>query len=210
MGDVRRIRSKAAFAQMTGTAPLPASSGNTTRHRLNRGGNRKLNRALHLIAEACSVARALQPAMLVIEDVDLIAEDREAYPGQHPLLFQLLNEMDGLVEDLDVALLPIWGWGPSPGPGHLDPETAARAVALVQPRIAIPIHWGTFLPIVINDPPEAGNNRELWAITFAPFYITAPKSNEHEGKLLIVDCGVLFPEEHQPGVDLILPDFEPI
>ena len=35
---------------MTGTAPLPASSGTTTRHRLNRGGNRKLNHALHLIA----------------------------------------------------------------------------------------------------------------------------------------------------------------
>lgn len=33
---------------------------------------------------------------------------------------------------------------------------------------------------------------------------------EYEGKLLIVDCGVLFPEEHQPGVDLILPDFEPL
>jgi ribonuclease J len=33
---------------------------------------------------------------------------------------------------------------------------------------------------------------------------------EYEGRLLIVDCGVLFPEEHQPGVDLILPDFEPI
>ena len=33
---------------------------------------------------------------------------------------------------------------------------------------------------------------------------------EYGGKLLIVDCGVLFPEEHQPGVDLILPDFEPI
>ena len=33
---------------------------------------------------------------------------------------------------------------------------------------------------------------------------------EYEGRLLVVDCGVLFPEEHQPGVDLILPDFEPI
>ena len=33
---------------------------------------------------------------------------------------------------------------------------------------------------------------------------------EFDGKLLVVDCGVLFPEEHQPGVDLILPDFEPI
>ncbi|CAA9233103.1 MAG: Cell division protein FtsH [uncultured Blastococcus sp.] len=61
--------------------------------------------ALHLIAEACSVARALQPAMLIIEDVDLIAEDRGMHPGQHPLLFQLLNEMDGLAEDADVVFV---------------------------------------------------------------------------------------------------------
>lgn len=50
VGDVRRIRSKAAFGMLTGTAPLPASSGTTTRHRLNRGGNRKLNVALHHMA----------------------------------------------------------------------------------------------------------------------------------------------------------------
>jgi ATPase family associated with various cellular activities (AAA) len=61
--------------------------------------------ALHLIAEACSVARALQPAMVIVEDVDLIAEDRGMHPGQHPLLFQLLNEMDGLAEDADVVFV---------------------------------------------------------------------------------------------------------
>ncbi|MGY2004496.1 AAA family ATPase [Blastococcus sp. SYSU DS1024] len=61
--------------------------------------------ALHLIAEACSVARALAPAMLVVEDVDLIAEDRGMHPGQHPLLFQLLDEMDGLAEDADVVFV---------------------------------------------------------------------------------------------------------
>jgi hypothetical protein len=61
--------------------------------------------ALHLIAEACSVARALQPSMLVVEDVDLIAEDRGMHPGHHPLLFQLLNEMDGLAEDADVVFV---------------------------------------------------------------------------------------------------------
>ncbi len=61
--------------------------------------------ALHLIAEACSVARTLQPAMLVVEDVDLIAEERGMHPGQHPLLFQLLNEMDGLAEDADVVFV---------------------------------------------------------------------------------------------------------
>lgn len=61
--------------------------------------------ALHLIGEACSVARTLQPAMLVVEDVDLIAEDRGMHPGQHPLLFRLLNEMDGLAEDADVVFV---------------------------------------------------------------------------------------------------------
>jgi transposase len=50
VGDVRRIRSAAAFAMQNGTAPLPASSGSTKRHRLNRGGNRQLNLALHLMA----------------------------------------------------------------------------------------------------------------------------------------------------------------
>jgi hypothetical protein len=61
--------------------------------------------ALHLIAEACSVARTLAPAIVVVEDVDLIAEDRGSFAGQHPLLFQLLNEMDGLGEDVDVVFL---------------------------------------------------------------------------------------------------------
>lgn len=46
---VGRIRSEAAFAMLSGSAPIPASSGKTVRHRLNRGGDRQLNRALHTI-----------------------------------------------------------------------------------------------------------------------------------------------------------------
>jgi transposase len=45
-----RVRSEAAFARLAGVAPIPASSGQTTRHRLSRGGDRQLNRALHTIA----------------------------------------------------------------------------------------------------------------------------------------------------------------
>jgi transposase len=45
-----RFRSEAAFATLAGTSPIPASSGQTIRHRLNRGGDRQLNRALHTIA----------------------------------------------------------------------------------------------------------------------------------------------------------------
>jgi len=47
---IHRFRSEAAYAMHTGTAPIPASSGNTVRHRLARGGNRQLNACLHRIA----------------------------------------------------------------------------------------------------------------------------------------------------------------
>ncbi|HMT50712.1 IS110 family transposase [Dietzia sp. UBA5065] len=43
-----RVRSEAAFASLAGVDPIPASSGNTVRHRLNRGGDSRLNRALHM------------------------------------------------------------------------------------------------------------------------------------------------------------------
>jgi L-ascorbate metabolism protein UlaG (beta-lactamase superfamily) len=55
--------------------------------------------------------------------------------------------MEDLGPDLDLALLPIWGWGPSIGEGHLDPEGAARAAAALRPRLAVPIHWGTLYPL---------------------------------------------------------------
>ncbi|MEN3266534.1 MAG: hypothetical protein V7646_3428 [Pseudonocardia sp.] len=45
---------------------------------------------------------------------------------------------------IDVALLPVWGWGPNLGHGHLDPHRAAEAVARLRPRFAVPVHWGTF------------------------------------------------------------------
>jgi ATP-dependent 26S proteasome regulatory subunit len=62
-------------------------------------------RALGMISQACSVARTLQPAVVVVEDVDLIAEERGHHLGENPLLFELLNEMDGLGSDIDVTFL---------------------------------------------------------------------------------------------------------
>jgi transposase len=52
VGDVKRLSSQASFGSLSGTAPIPASSGRTTRWRLNRGGNRKLNYAIHMMAVA--------------------------------------------------------------------------------------------------------------------------------------------------------------
>jgi L-ascorbate metabolism protein UlaG (beta-lactamase superfamily) len=48
---------------------------------------------------------------------------------------------------LDLALLPVAGWGPTLGPGHLGPESAAEALRLLRPSVAVPIHWGTLAPI---------------------------------------------------------------
>jgi len=56
----------------------------------------------------------------------------------------LFEEMGTLAGNLDVALLPIWGWGPRLGRGHMGPADAAEATALLEPRVAIPIHWGTY------------------------------------------------------------------
>jgi hypothetical protein len=62
--------------------------------------------ALGLVSEACAIARDLQPAMIVLEDIDLVAAERTAMGlGTTSLLFQLLNEMDGIGEDADVIFL---------------------------------------------------------------------------------------------------------
>jgi L-ascorbate metabolism protein UlaG (beta-lactamase superfamily) len=66
-------------------------------------------------------------------------------------LFGAMDELGGL----DVALIPVWGWGPSLGEGHLDPPTAARAAALLRPRVAVPIHWGTYRRIGVRGDAEA-------------------------------------------------------
>jgi hypothetical protein len=61
-------------------------------------------RALGAIGTACTLARSLEPAMVVIEDVDLIARDRSHFEAS-PLLFELLNAMDGLDEDADLIFV---------------------------------------------------------------------------------------------------------
>lgn len=59
-------------------------------------------------------------------------------------------QMETLTEELDTALIPVWGWGPTLGPGHLDPRAAAEALQLLRPRLAIPIHWGTLFPFALD------------------------------------------------------------
>jgi L-ascorbate metabolism protein UlaG (beta-lactamase superfamily) len=70
----------------------------------------------------------------------LVEEPASIYFAGDTDVFEEMNEFAGRIT---VALLPVWGWGARVGPGHMDPERAARAAALLQPVVAVPIHWGT-------------------------------------------------------------------
>ncbi|MET9883090.1 MBL fold metallo-hydrolase [Streptomyces sp. NPDC006430] len=62
----------------------------------------------------------------------------------------LFDEMAEEVGPVDVALLPVGGWGPFLGPGHLDSGRAARALAALAPAAAVPVHYGTYWPIGLD------------------------------------------------------------
>jgi L-ascorbate metabolism protein UlaG (beta-lactamase superfamily) len=59
--------------------------------------------------------------------------------GRHPGLARLAGRVD-------VALLPVWTWGPHLGPGHLGPRSAAELLADLGAQAAVPVHWGTLYP----------------------------------------------------------------
>jgi L-ascorbate metabolism protein UlaG (beta-lactamase superfamily) len=69
------------------------------------------------------------------------------FPGDTDL-FEEMGRWDAI----DLALLPIGGWWRTVGEGHLDPDRAARAVELIDPRHVLPVHWGTYSPIALGRP----------------------------------------------------------
>jgi L-ascorbate metabolism protein UlaG (beta-lactamase superfamily) len=55
---------------------------------------------------------------------------------------------------VDVALVPVGGWGPTVGQGHLDAQQAAQAVRRIHPNCAVPVHWGTWWPVGLPQRPD--------------------------------------------------------
>jgi L-ascorbate metabolism protein UlaG (beta-lactamase superfamily) len=70
-----------------------------------------------------------------------------------------LYEGMATLQPIDVALLPIAGWGPTLGTGHLDSARAAQATDLILPRLVVPIHWGTYSPIGLRRRPPGWLHR---------------------------------------------------
>jgi len=74
----------------------------------------------------------------------VIDGSRSVYFAGDTDLFPGMGDLGGPV---DIALLPVWGWGPTLGRGrHMDPLRAAESLRLIRPRAAVPIHWGTYWP----------------------------------------------------------------
>lgn len=112
-----------------------------------------------------SLLSGVSPALgYIVEGAERIyfAGDTDVFAG--------MRELGG--RGLDVALLPVGGWGPRVGPGHMDPRRAAEALALLRPRVAIPIHWGTYRRLDLSRDPETlrepAEQFRLFAAELAP------------------------------------------
>jgi L-ascorbate metabolism protein UlaG (beta-lactamase superfamily) len=75
----------------------------------------------------------------------VIAGSKRIYFAGDTDIFPEMRDL-GSPLPLDVALLPVGGWGLRLGPGHLNPWTATEALKLLHPRVTVPIHWGTLWP----------------------------------------------------------------
>jgi L-ascorbate metabolism protein UlaG (beta-lactamase superfamily) len=119
-------------------------------------------------------------------------------PGAHPIGFVIesglrvwfagdtgpFDEMQRLAGRVDLAMLPVWTWGPHLGPGHLGPRSAAEVLRDVRPAFAVPIHWGTLYP------------RRLHRIWKAPLLEPGERFAMHAAALApTVDVRVLRPGE---------------
>ena len=113
-------------------------------------------RATH--AEHRAARRPLSPVLPALGYV--VSGSRTVYFAGDTDLF---DGMDGIADPLDVALVPVAGWGPRLPPGHLDPARAAEAVRRLRPRVAVPIHWGTLKPVYRRTPYSGGAPEEFAA-----------------------------------------------
>ena len=121
-GDVVEVRSGDRVGLGTSAAPVEIEVVHAN-HSSRRGPHSRV-----VAAPVGYVIRADGVSVYFAGDTDLFDEMADIGP-------------------VDLALVPIWGWGPTLGERHLDPERAARATELLAARRVVPIHWGTYSPV---------------------------------------------------------------
>lgn len=157
--SLRRLARSTRLIVPRGAEPLLARLGFSAIHALAPGETTHIG-SLPITATPAQHSGFRPPLGPTITALGfLIGAERHIYfPGDT----DIFPEMRDFAADLDTVLMPIWGWGSSLGPGHLDPGRAAEALQLLRPRLAIPIHWGTLYPFTtrartatfLNTPPH--------------------------------------------------------
>lgn len=112
----------------------------------------------------------------------------------------LFDGMAGLPAP-DVALLPVWGWGPTLGPGHLNPLRAAEAVHRIRPRVAVPVHWGTLALVGLARAPGPAGARMRRMLVEPPREFAAAVAAVRTPTRVVVT---------EPGEPVVLPAPDPV
>jgi L-ascorbate metabolism protein UlaG (beta-lactamase superfamily) len=163
--SLRTLEPRPRLLCPTGAGPLLANAGFPELDELLPGASVALQ-GVQVHATPAEHGGSRRPGGPVVQPLGfLVLGERSVYFAGDTDLFGEMSELG----PVDVALIPVAGYSPKLGPGHLDARRAAEAAALVQARIAVPIHWGTFHPITqargrwFTEPPErfAAYAREL-------------------------------------------------
>jgi len=142
--SLKRLRPTAQVLTPTGSARLLRKAGFSNVSEVHVGDRLDIGPVTVEVVPAAHKHGRGPHSRVTAEPVGYIingASRRIYFPGDTDL-FDAMSDLG----DIDVAFLPIWGWGSSLGTGHLDPGRAATATGLIRPGIVVPIHWGTYAP----------------------------------------------------------------
>ena len=144
MPSLRLLRRHVTILVPTGGGPLLRANGFDDVRELDAGGVTDVGGMAVRAVPALHDGRRLPfgpvaPALGYVIDGDhriYFAGDTDLFPG-----------MAAIADDLDLAIVPVGGWGPTLRGGHMDPARAAAALGLLRPRAALAVHWGTLWPM---------------------------------------------------------------
>ncbi|HEX7491669.1 MAG TPA: MBL fold metallo-hydrolase [Candidatus Limnocylindrales bacterium] len=144
MASLRALPGRPALIVPFGLGRIVAKAAPGIVHELRPGGRLQVGA---LTLEAIHAEHGHRRSLFTTSDGALgvlITGSTSVYFAGDTALFPAMSDLAGRV---DLALLPVGGWGPRLGAGHMDPRRAAEAAGRISPSIAMPIHWGTLYPL---------------------------------------------------------------
>jgi L-ascorbate metabolism protein UlaG (beta-lactamase superfamily) len=144
MASLRALPGRPAVIVPFGLGRIVAKAAPGIVHEIRPGGRLQVGA---LTLEAIHAEHGRRRSLFTASDDALgvlITGSTGVYFAGDTELFPAMTELAGRV---DVALLPVGGWGMRLGTGHMDPRQAAEAAGRISPSVAMPIHWGTLYPM---------------------------------------------------------------